>query len=254
MSNDIDGLQAQVNELVDAGFEYNEAIELVVAKNGTKANDMLTRKLRKRYEQDAKTEARRSNPTQQLSFDYDNVTWAIPARRVYIEHDDGRKTIKPAGLSTGEERLKSMDQTLDECRKIAARTEAERTNEERLQSQAALRGMDLTTQPFRTELHKVTGTKCWRCGLGYIEGDPFEMGHSDKPHSQGGIQVNWEHRSCNRSAKDNPVNYVQFNNSTKDGPVDYWPFDGDGINAFRGVMRFLGFGDDLIDGLGEAAA
>jgi hypothetical protein len=53
--------------------------------------------------------------------------------------------------------------------------------------------------------HRADGTTCWRCGLGWRSGDPFEQGHSDRPQSQGGVKVEWEHRSCNRSAKDNPV-------------------------------------------------
>jgi hypothetical protein len=80
----------------------------------------------------------------------------------------------------------------------ARRAVLDRQQEEHVRDVAAAEGLDVT----RTWDQLVHGdTICWRCGEGWRADDPFEGGHVGMPLSKGGTRVEWEHASCNRSAR-----------------------------------------------------
>lgn len=139
----------------------------------------------------------------QLRFELEGVEFAVPDTPVRWIDEEGDERFKPARQSTGDEREASLEARIDHHQNWVRRTEAEHRREVEQNSNAAQLGVDLATVPWDMVRHM--STTCWRCGGGYRAGDPFEYGHVDKPASQGGRQVAWEHRSCNRSAGDSPV-------------------------------------------------
>jgi hypothetical protein len=141
----------------------------------------------------------------QLRFNYNGFEAAISDTKVRKIDEDGVERFVPARFSTAAERLDSLAARVQHHLSHVRRAEAEHQREERQTAQAFDMGLDLMNTSWDQVRHKADGTTCWRCGLGWRSGDPFEQGHSDRPQSQGGVKVEWEHRSCNRSAKDNPV-------------------------------------------------
>jgi len=139
----------------------------------------------------------------QLRFDLDGIEFAIPETPVRYIDGDGEERFKSARRSTGEEREASINARHSYHQGHVIRAEAEAQREASQNSLAALQGIDLSTKTWDEIRH--SNTVCWRCLQGYRHGDPFERGHSDRPESQGGAQTRWEHMSCNRSEKDNPV-------------------------------------------------
>jgi hypothetical protein len=138
----------------------------------------------------------------QLRFDLDGYEISINDAPVRYVDADGVERFKPARYSTGNERLDSTAARIQHHVSWVKRSEAEH-NRELKQNELLIslgQGPDTTWDQMR---HR--DTRCWRCGQGWRAGDPFEHGHCDRPESQGGVQVAWEHKSCNRSAKDNPV-------------------------------------------------
>lgn len=141
--------------------------------------------------------------THQLRFNFEGFEFAIPDAPVRVVDSDGEEQFKPASLSTGEERVDSLAARIQHHAQWVRRSEAEHHREQAQCLAANDLGIDLWHTPFEELRH--ASTVCWRCGGGYMPGDPFERGHSDAPASQGGTTTEWEHRSCNRRAKDNPV-------------------------------------------------
>ncbi len=141
----------------------------------------------------------------QLSFEFEGDQYRIPDVPVRIVVDGDERFI-PARLSNYDQRLQSNKARLDHYISQQVRTEAE-INRDGLQNAKMERiGLD-TSQPWERLEHELNGTRCFRCLGGWREGDPFELGHYDAPASKGGVEVRWEHRFCNRSAKANPVAY-----------------------------------------------
>lgn len=142
------------------------------------------------------------NPNQ-LSFDFGDVAFKIPDWPVRLV-EDGEVKFIPARLSNHEQRQQSHHARIEHHRTMQIRIEAEQQRETTQNAEMELAGLD-TSLPFEQLYHESNVTRCWRCLGGWRAGDPFERGHSDAPRSQGGVVTEWEHRSCNRSAKDNPV-------------------------------------------------
>lgn len=210
MSTDKDDLVSQIMARLASGEHYEDVVDSVVQANGALAGRMLKRLLVKAVEKEAKSKARRPDGFAQLSLDFgDGTVGHIADRVVYITEADGTKIIKDARYATGAERERSLHQWMNDCKRQISIAEGEIQKEMQLQSVAALHGIDLVNEPFYKAKAQLENIKCWRCGMGFIDGVPFESGHSDKPFSQGGTEMRWEHRSCNRSAKDNPVNSVE---------------------------------------------
>lgn len=138
----------------------------------------------------------------QLRFDLGGHEISISDAPVRYIDDDGEERFKPARHSTAAERLASLEARVQHHQSWVRRSEAEHTREIQQNMLLIDLGADLAA-PWDQMRH--ADTTCWRCGLGWRAGDPFEIGHCDKPQSQGGVAVAWEHRSCNRSAQDNPV-------------------------------------------------
>lgn len=139
---------------------------------------------------------------EQLRFELEGHEICTSDAPVRTVDEDGQERFKPARYSTAIEREASLQAKVLHHLSWARRSEAEHTREVQQNGLLASLGVDLslTWDEIR---HK--NNTCWRCGLGWRAGDPFEMGHNDRPASQGGVEVAWEHRSCNRSAQDNPV-------------------------------------------------
>lgn len=142
------------------------------------------------------------NPDQ-LSFDFGGQEFAIPDWPVRVV-EDGEVRFLPARLSNHEQRQRSHHARIEHHRAMQVRVEAESTREVKQNAEMELAGLN-TALPFEQLYHESQGTRCWRCLGGWRYGDPFERGHSDAPRSQGGNVTEWEHRSCNRSSRDNPV-------------------------------------------------
>lgn len=107
--------------------------------------------------------------------------------------------IVPRAEATFDEAIRSdglrVEHHEGEIRKARRDREQERT----VKSAAKDAGLDVTKELH--ELRDVDQT-CWHCGRGPLPGDPFERGHVGVPNSDGGREVQWEHRSCNRKARD----------------------------------------------------
>lgn len=221
MSNEKDDLVGQIMERMSDGEHYEDVVDSIVSTNGQMAARMLKRVLLKAVEKEAKSTARRPEGFSQLSLDLgDGTTLHIPDRWIYIEEPDGTKIIKAARFSTGAERERANHQWINDCKRQISIAEGEIQREAQMQSVAALRGIDLVNEPFYKVKAQVEDIKCWRCGMGFIDGVPFESGHSDKPFSQGGTEMRWEHDKCNKEAKANPVKSVQHEvASQQESPV-----------------------------------
>jgi len=139
---------------------------------------------------------------EQLRFDLNGTEIAIPDTPVRYVDEDGDVRYKPARLSTANERIDSIEARIQHHLSWVARSETEHTRELKQTAYMSEHGIDADTTWDQIR-HR--DTICGRCGEGWRPGDPFEMGHYDKPQSQGGKMVRWEHRSCNRSERDNPM-------------------------------------------------
>lgn len=194
----------KVDELMSTGMDAHDATRAVITDLRSVVMLDAEMKLHQQWKARAKREwAEPPERPDQLRFTYDGVELAIPETRVQVVDSDGEVTFKSAQLTTGNQRLQSNYAKIQHHQSIIRRAESEAQREERQIASGFDLGLDIANTPWIELRHK--DTKCWRCGLGWRAGDPFEMGHSDKPQSQGGVVVEWEHRSCNRSAKDNPV-------------------------------------------------
>jgi predicted RNA methylase len=138
----------------------------------------------------------------QLSFEFDGAQFEIPDWRVRIVNDDNSVTHIAAKFSTAQQRRESNEALIQYHRKMQHIVETEHGRGLKQDMKMERAGFDMTltwdAQRFRDVI-------CGRCLEGWREGDPFELGHYDAPASRGGTKVRWEHQSCNRSAKANPV-------------------------------------------------
>lgn len=196
----------KVDEFMSTGMDSHDATRAVIDELKSVVMLEAEMKLHQRWKANAKREwAEPPERPDQLRFSHDGVEFAIPDTRVRIVDSDGDETFKSAPLTTGNERLDSSYAKIQHHQSIIRRTESEARREEEQIAVAFKVGLDLANNTWSEVMHQTQNTKCWRCGLGWRAGDPFECGHSDKPESQGGVVVEWEHRSCNRSSRDNPV-------------------------------------------------
>lgn len=140
----------------------------------------------------------------QLSFSFSGKEWRIPDDPVRIVGPDGKATQIPAMHSTAEQRQASNELRVRRLQSLIRRSEAEQARDLRQSAEMLDAGLDLSLT-WAAIQHQINGTKCWRCGDSVRPDDPFERGHSDAPASQGGTVTEWEHQSCNRSARANPV-------------------------------------------------
>jgi hypothetical protein len=138
----------------------------------------------------------------QLRFDLNGVDVAIPDTPVRYVDEEGEVRYKPARLSTANERAASIEARIQHHISWVARSETEHTRELEQSAYMSEQGIDADTT-WDEARHR--DTICGRCRRGWEAGNPFEMGHYDKPKSQGGKLVRWEHRECNRSEGDNPM-------------------------------------------------
>lgn len=206
MPNFISDAIVKVDELMSTGIDSHEATRLVIEQLQSLVMLEAEMKLHQQWKSNAKREwAEPPERPDQLRFTYNGVELAIPDTRVRLVDTDGDETWVSAQRSTGNQRLESSYARIQHHQSIIRRTESEARREEEQIAVAFDLGLDIANNAWDQERHQAEATSCWRCGLGWRSGDPFEFGHSDKPESQGGVITEWEHRSCNRSAKDNPV-------------------------------------------------
>lgn len=206
MPNFISDAIVKVDELMSTGMDSHEATRLVIEQLQSLVILEAEMKLHQEWKARAKREwAEPPERPDQLRFTYEGVELAIPDTRVRLVDSDGEPTYNPAQLTTGHQRLDSSYAKIQHHQSIIRRTESEARREEEQIAVAFDLGLDVANNPWNQVRHQAEGTLCWRCGLSWRAGDPFESGHSDKPESQGGVVTEWEHRSCNRSARDNPV-------------------------------------------------
>jgi hypothetical protein len=193
----------RISELVDDGKQPEDAVLEILpeyeAEMRWEAEMTLLRKF-KQQQKDLWAEPR--DDMDQLRFNLEGFEFAIADAPVRYVDEDGDERFKPARFSTGSERLDSTAHRIQHHLSWVRRSEAEHSRETEQNAKLIELGID-PDRPWDKLRH--TNTVCWRCGKGWRAGDPFELGHCDKPQSQGGRQVAWEHRSCNRSAQDNPV-------------------------------------------------
>lgn len=198
-----------VRKSFEQGDTIEDAVRQVVAQNidmiRLEAEDKLNREMKQALNHDWAEPAPASQLTQ-LRFQLDGNDYQIPDTPVKYVREDGTFDFKPASLSTGAEREDSVARRHEHHKSHLQRAEREHTRETRQNAELERLGIPALTRPWMEIRHLVAGDICWRCGGGYRgPDDPFERGHCDKPASQGGTRVAWEHRSCNRSARDNPV-------------------------------------------------
>lgn len=165
--------------------------------------DALGRLVRRKRAEDTRDWLENDDPRQQLQLPFGEAELTIDDAPVRYTREDGTVDFKPARYSTGAEREESFRDKAETLRRKARIADKQKEREERQNDLAARLGLDLRNEVWDQLRHRET--KCWRCGDGYRLGDPFERGHVDKPESQGGTAIAWEHRSCNRSAQDNPT-------------------------------------------------
>lgn len=189
-------------ELVEEGRQPEDAVEDVVDEFASNirwdAEETLLRSLSKK-QKDSWAEP---EPLDQLRFDLGGHEISISDAPVRYVDEDGDERFKPARHSTAIEREDSIAARIQHHLSWVTRSEAEHSRERTQNALMIELGVDLS-KTWDEIRH--SDTVCWRCLEGWRPGDPFERGHCDRPESQGGVQVAWEHRSCNRSAQDNPV-------------------------------------------------
>jgi hypothetical protein len=193
----------RISELVDDGKQPEDAVLEILpeyeAEMRWEAEMTLLRKF-KQQQKDLWAEPR--DDMDQLRFNLEGFEFAIADAPVRYIDEDGEERFKSSRFSTGSEREESHSARHQHHISWARRSEADHSREREQNALLEQMGID-TEQPWDKLRH--TNTVCWRCGEGWRAGDPFEHGHRDKPESQGGVEIAWEHRSCNRSAQDNPV-------------------------------------------------
>jgi hypothetical protein len=197
-----------LRERWERGQHEDDAIQATVAELSTlillDAEERLNRRFKQRLKDEWAEPAPREN-LNQLRFNLGDIEIAVADTPVRVVHPDGHEELKPASRSTGAEREDSIAARIQHHVSHVRRAEGEHRREVEQNHAAEALGLRIRDVAFDDLRHQATGTKCWRCGLGWRAGDPFERGHSDRPASQGGVVVEWEHRSCNRSCRDNPV-------------------------------------------------
>lgn len=193
----------RVRRLIDQGELPEDAVRQVMADYSREISyDVESSLLRSFFDQLKKEWAEPPADIEQLRFNLEGHEIAVPDTPVRYVDGDGQVRYKPARFSTAEERLASIEARGQHHQSWVKRCEGEHRREVKQIELLLSLGVDVT-KPHDQLRH--ASTICWRCGLGWREGDPFEKGHSDRPASQGGTRIEWEHRSCNRSAQDNPV-------------------------------------------------
>ena len=204
MSNWVNKGVIEMRQAEVEGKNLDDVLQQILADNATNIRYDAETRLGNAFK--AKQRNEWANPAEQetqLRFPLDGMDFAIPETPVRYIDGDGEERFKSARRSTGEEREASINARHSHHLGHLIRSEAEAKREASQNSAASLQGIDLYGTPWDEVRHR--DTVCWRCLQGYRHGDPFELGHSDRPESQGGTQTRWEHMSCNRSEKDNPV-------------------------------------------------
>jgi hypothetical protein len=206
-----------INELLEAGRPADEAVHqvisnfsgVIIAAAEADVSNALHCKQKKAWAE--------PNDMHQLRFEFDGYEFSTSDAPVRYIDADGQERFKPARFSTGSERVDSFAAGVQHHLSKARYFEGAYSRES--QQNAKMIAVGLDPEKIWDE-NRHQHTKCWRCGLGWRAGDPFERGHSDRPESQGGTQVEWEHRSCNRSAQDNPVARPEDDMPEDDMPED----------------------------------
>lgn len=186
------------------GADPRDAVDVIVEEFLPQIRRDATLALLRNFKESQKKRWAEPDPDMdQLTLRFGDDVFAIPDTPVRIVDADGDVTYKPARLSTGAERTESIEARIAHHQSHVRRAEQEHTRERQQIARAEIAGIDLWDTPWDQIRH--ANTSCWRCGLGWRAGDPFEHGHYDAPASKGGVKVDWEHRSCNRQARANPT-------------------------------------------------
>jgi hypothetical protein len=193
----------KVGALVDDGHRFEDAVDEIVLEYQTEIRWEAEVKLARAFQNDQKSQwAEPPRNMDQLRFDINGVEIAISDAPVRYVDDEGDERFKPARHSTPSEREESLAARCQHHLSWVRRSEAEHAREREQNALLDTFGLDMS---LTWDQMRHAETICWRCGTGWLAGDPFELGHCDRPESQGGTQIAWEHRSCNRSEQDNPV-------------------------------------------------
>lgn len=206
MTGWIDEINKELDELIEqTGRAAEDLINELLPKYRNQIDLDAERRALSRFNADKrKAWAEPADDLGQLRFalnGYGEV--AISASPVRCIGPDNEPFYKSPSHSTGAEREDSHAARIQHHLSWVRRSESELNREREQNAALTLLGVDIENLTWE-ELRD--GDKvCWRCGLGYRAGDPFERGHYDRPESQGGVKTAWEHRSCNRSAQDNPT-------------------------------------------------
>lgn len=203
--SDLDDLYEEIEARTNEGEDLSVVISDVAERNSErirfdferKTADKLSKKFQKQWAEPAC-----ADDPEQLTLDLGEHVFRLPDWKVQVHREDGTVVYIPAKLSTAEQRQDSHEARIQHHNSWARRIEAEHARDREQTARMASLGIDVS-QPWDALRHR--DTRCWRCGLGWIKGNPFERGHSDAPKVQGGTVTEWEHRSCNRSSRDNPV-------------------------------------------------
>lgn len=204
-----DDAYGEIEKRTKDGEDVDHVVRDVADRYSVEIKFQFERDMAKKLRQQMKKEWAEPNgidadDPDQLSLALGDQVFRIPDWPVRIVADDGSVKFIPAHRSTAEQRQDSNEARIQHHQGWVRRAEAEHSRDREQTAKMARSGLDVTL-PWSGLVHTLNGTLCWRCGLGWRNGDPFERGHSDAPKVQGGTVVEWEHRSCNRSAKANPV-------------------------------------------------
>lgn len=200
--------QQEIKRLIAEGKSLDEAAVEVMRTFGDEAFNDAVLDVTKRVKKELKRDWAEPplNKLDQLQLNFGEVVFKWSDAPVRCVDDHGNVYYKHVRWSTPVERVNSLIARQEHHDSEQRRATAERRSEETQNEIARRAGFDMdAVQDKWVHDSPAANTKCWRCGLGWRAGDPFEQGHSDRPESQGGTKVEWEHRSCNRSAQDNPV-------------------------------------------------
>lgn len=139
----------------------------------------------------------------QLTMFVEDERFQVPDRPVRFKDEAGSVDYKPRRFATSREAIESKETLIREHQKEIRLVEREHHIETQTEAQMQLLGLN-TEKQWDALRHQ--DTICQRCGRGYDPDDPFEVGHKIANVLGGGEGiVGWEHMSCNRSAKANPV-------------------------------------------------
>jgi len=179
-------------ETFDGGRNLMAAISEIVNTHPQLVAEFVTKNLYDTIRTDLRKEW--AEPLQQppLQLPISGAVEWVPDRVLLVDDE-----FRLRRYATFDEAIESDTARIEHHRGEQERARRDRDKEREVRDIARAEGLDVTKSWDELTMGEEV---CWRCGGGWRPGDPFESGHVGTPGSKGGVQVAWEHASCNRSA------------------------------------------------------